>query len=138
MGANTITLTEKTATDSQPEEKPSLMSLLKNKSYRLVFGGQLINLLASLLVGMTLSYLIYDVTKNAALMAMMGIMGALPTILIILFAGVIIDRIDQKKMILITIGLKFIVFTLFLLCFVLMLFLLIYLHTQRISKNTCN
>ena len=99
MDANTITLTEKTTTDSQPEEKPSLMSLLKNKSYRLVFGGQLINLLASLLVGMTLSYLIYDVTKNAALMAMMGIVGALPTILIILFAGVIIDRIDQKKMI---------------------------------------
>jgi len=124
VDANTITLTEKTATDSQPEEKPSLMNLLKNKSYRLVFGGQLINLLASLLVGMTLSYLIYDVTKNAALMAMMGIVGALPTILIILFAGVIIDRIDQKKMILITIVLRFIVFTLFLLCFVLKDFLI--------------
>ncbi len=112
-------MTEKTAIDTQPEEKPSLMSLLKNKSYRLVFGGQMINMLASILVGMTLSFLIYDVTKNAALMAMMGVVGALPIILIIIFAGVIIDRIDQRKMILITIGLKFIVFTLFLLCFAL-------------------
>lgn len=100
------------------DEKPSLKNILRNKSFMLVLGGQLTNMLASVLVGMTFSYLIFDVTKNAALMALMGIVGALPTILFVLFAGVIIDRFDQRKIMLFSMILRMLVFIIFLLCFI--------------------
>ena len=98
-----ISLTDNKEIDSSIEEKPRLIDILRNKSYMMLFGGNILNMIASILAGMTFSYLIYDVTKNAALMSLMGMLGALPTILIILFAGVIIDRIDQRKLILISI-----------------------------------
>ena len=116
---NTISLTDKTEIKSLEEEKPTIVNILRNKSYMLAFGGQILNIIASILAGMTFSYLIYDITGNAALMSLMGIIAAVPTILIILFAGVIVDRIEQRKLILITIGFRLIIFILFLLCFVL-------------------
>ncbi|NHJ87200.1 MAG: MFS transporter [Asgard group archaeon] len=92
------------------DDKPSIKNILTNKSYMLVFGGQILNLIASILIGMTLSYLIYDTTQNASLMALMGILGALPTVLLVTFAGIIVDRFDQRKLIFITTLLRAILF----------------------------
>ncbi|NHJ49897.1 MAG: MFS transporter [Asgard group archaeon] len=109
--------------DINPQEKvnsdkPSLLNILRNKSYMLVYGGQITNLIASLLGGMTFSYLIYSTTHNAALMALMGILGSLPTVLIVTFAGVIVDRFDQRKLILISTILRAVFILGFLLIFV--------------------
>jgi len=101
-------------------EKPSIKNILKNKSYMLVFGGQISNMIASMLAGMTFSYLIYSTTGNAALMALMGILGSLPTIIIVTFAGVIVDRIDQRKLILISIIMRAVLLLGFLLVFLFM------------------
>lgn len=92
------------------KEKPSIKNILKNKSYMLLFGGQISNMIAAMLGGMTFSYLIYATTGNAALMALMGILGSLPTIIVITFAGIIVDRIDQRKLIFITIVLRAVLF----------------------------
>jgi MFS family permease len=102
------------------EEKPSIMNIFRNRSYMLVFGGQLLNMIASMLGGMTFSYLVYQTTQNASLMALMGILGSLPTVLIITFAGVIVDRFDQRTLIFISIALRAIFFTGFLLVFLFM------------------
>ena len=109
-----------TKTTTKIEEKPSIMNIFRNKSFMLVFGGQLLNMIASMLGGMTFSYLIYQTTQNASLMALMGILGSLPTVLIITFAGVIVDRFDQRTLIFISITLRVIFFTGFLLVFLFM------------------
>ncbi len=102
------------------KEKPSIMNILKNKSYMMVFGGQISNMIASMLASMTFSYLIYSTTGNAALMALMGILGSLPTIIIVTFAGVIVDRIDQRKLILISIIMRVVLLIGFLMVFLFM------------------
>jgi len=94
--------------------KPSLKDLLKNRSYILVFTGQMLNMIAAMLAGMTFSYLVYETTQNAALMALMGILGSLPTVLIVTFAGVIVDRFDQRKLIFITMIIRALMFASFL------------------------
>jgi MFS family permease len=109
------------------ESKPSIKNIFRNQSYMLVFGGQLLNMIASMLAGMTFSYLIFQTTQNASLMALMGILGSLPTVLIISFAGVIVDRFDQRKLIFISIALR----VLFFLCF-----LLVYLFMDRLVITT--
>lgn len=102
------------------KEKPSLKNILKNKSYMLVFGGQITNMIATMLAGMTFSYLIYSTTGNAALMALMGILGSLPTIIIVTFAGIIVDRFDQRKIIFITIVMRAVLLIGFLIVFLFM------------------
>jgi len=126
---NIITLLKKEKPEKispSEEDKPSLMNILRNRSYMLVFGGQITNAIASILAGMTFSYLVYSITGNAALMGLMGLVGSLPTIFIILFTGVIVDRIDQRKLIFISIFLRFIVFTAFLLLYLLKDYLIIH------------
>lgn len=108
----------KTIIPDLESDKPSLKNLLKNKSYVLLFSGQLLNMIASMLAGMTFSYLIYETTQNAALMALMGILGSLPTVLLVTFAGVIVDRFDQRKLIFITTILRSVMFVAFLIVFV--------------------
>ncbi len=102
------------------ESKPSIKNLFQNKSYMLVFGGQLLNMIASMLANMAFSYLIYATTKNASLMASMGILGSLPTVLIITFAGVIVDRFDQRTLIFIALILRVFFFIGFLFVFLFM------------------
>ena len=84
------------------EEKPSLKDVWKNKSYMTIFWRQLASLLGGSLMFMTFSYLIYDITKNTALMGLMGIVSILPSIIVTNFAGVIVDRFDQRKIIFIS------------------------------------
>ncbi|NHJ33507.1 MAG: MFS transporter [Asgard group archaeon] len=100
--------------------KPSLRNILKNKSYMLVFGGQISNMIATMLAGMTFSYLIYSTTGNAALMALMGILGSLPTIIIVTFAGILVDRVDQRKLIVISIIMRAVLLIGFLVVFLFM------------------
>ncbi|MBN1329661.1 MAG: MFS transporter [Candidatus Heimdallarchaeota archaeon] len=107
-------------------DNPSIKNVLTNKSYMLVFSGQILNMIASILVGMTFSYLIYDTTHNASLMALMGILGALPTVLLVTFAGVIVDRFDQRKLIFITTLLRTILFA---------GYLVIYLFMDRLVQT---
>ena len=126
-----ITLTKKEEiTKIDENDKPSLMDIFRNRSYMLVFGGQITNSIASILAGMTFSYLVYSITENAALMALMSLVGSLPTILIILFTGVIVDRIDQRKLIFISILLRFFVFTGFMLLYLLKDYLIIHTVTN--------
>ncbi|NHJ41351.1 MAG: MFS transporter, partial [Asgard group archaeon] len=108
-------------------EKPSIKNILQNKSYMMVFGGQLLNMVASMLASMTFSYLVYQTTQNASLMALMGILGSLPTVLIITFAGVIVDRFDQRTLIFISITLRVLFF---------IGFLLVYLFIDRLVTTT--
>ncbi|NHJ05585.1 MAG: MFS transporter [Candidatus Heimdallarchaeota archaeon] len=117
------------------KDKPSLLDILRNRSYMLVFGGQITNIIASILAGMTFSYLVYSITENAALMGLMSLVGSFPTILIILFTGVIVDRIDQRKLIFISIFLRFIVFSGFLLLYLLKDYLIIHTITN-LSTST--
>lgn len=78
-------------------EKPTIKDLFKNRSYMILFAGQITFLLANVFAYMTFNYLIYEITKNASLMGLMGVISVLSTIIIVNFAGVIVDRYNQKK-----------------------------------------
>lgn len=114
-----IPVKEEQKSQENDGDKPSLVELFKNRSYMLIFGGQLTNFIGGILVGMTFSYLIYATTKNAALMGLMNIISILPSVIITLFAGVIVDRYDQRKILLIAMIFRCLVFIGFLVVFLL-------------------
>jgi MFS family permease len=53
-------------------------------------------------------WLVYQLTNSPVLLGLLGVAKALPTLLIAPFAGVVVDRIDQRRLLFVTQGLSLI------------------------------
>jgi MFS family permease len=83
-------------TDKQYSQ-PSTFSVFRNRSFTSLWVGQLISGMGSALTTLAASILVYRLTGSALSVGLMLIATAGPTILIGLFAGVIVDRFNRKR-----------------------------------------
>ncbi len=81
---------------------------LRYRNYRLFFGGQSISLIGTWMQRIALPWLVYHVTGSALLLGVVSFAGQIPTFLLAPFAGVITDRFNRYKVLLITQVLSFI------------------------------
>ncbi len=72
-------------------------SSFKNRVYRIYFGGMLGQMAAMNMQQVVGSLLIYRLTGSAAILGAMSFAGAIPMICFSLFGGVIADRFDKRK-----------------------------------------
>lgn len=70
---------------------------LRHRNFRLFFGGQSISLIGTWMTRLATSWLVYRLTKSAILLGTVGFAGQIPTFLLAPFAGVVVDRIDRRK-----------------------------------------
>src|ERR1700739_3090146 len=70
---------------------------LRHRNFRLFFGGQSISLIGTWMTRIATSWLVYRLTKSALLLGAVGFVGQIPTFLLAPIAGVIVDRIDRRK-----------------------------------------
>jgi MFS family permease len=70
---------------------------LSHRNFRLFFGGQSISLIGTWMTRVATSWLVYRLTKSAVLLGTVGFAGQLPTFLLAPLAGVVVDRIDRRK-----------------------------------------
>jgi MFS family permease len=70
---------------------------LRHRNFRLFFGGQSISLIGSWMTNVATGWLVYRLTGSALLLGTVGFVGQLPTSLLALFAGVWVDRLDRRK-----------------------------------------
>ncbi len=70
---------------------------LKHRNFRLFFGGQTISLIGTWMTRVATSWLVYRLTKSSLLLGTVGFAGQIPTFLLAPFAGVIVDRMDRRK-----------------------------------------
>ncbi|MFI3242425.1 MAG: MFS transporter [Alphaproteobacteria bacterium] len=75
-----------------------MFKALKEKNYRLFFSGQFISLLGSWIANTAMSWLIYRLTGSASIMGIVTFINALPSLILMPIAGVVIDKINQYKM----------------------------------------
>jgi MFS family permease len=73
---------------------------LRHRNFRLFFGGQSISLIGTWMTRVATSWLVYRVTKSSLLLGTVSFAGQIPTFLLAPFAGVIVDRIDRRKVLL--------------------------------------
>lgn len=81
-----------------PPTGPRLTRALQHRNYRLFFGGQSISLIGTWITRMATSWLIYRLTGSELLLGLTGFAGQVPTLLIAPFAGVLVDRVDRRRM----------------------------------------
>jgi len=81
---------------------PDLAPLRESRSFRLLWIGQLISLSGSQLRLVALPYQIYVLTGSSFAVGLIGVVQAIPLLVLSLFGGVIADAVDRRRLLLIT------------------------------------
>ncbi|HSQ05123.1 MAG TPA: MFS transporter, partial [Burkholderiales bacterium] len=75
---------------------------LRHRNYRLFFSGQSISLVGTWITRIATSWLVYRLTGSELLLGLVGFCGQIPTLLLAPFAGVLVDRWDRHRMLVVT------------------------------------
>ncbi len=81
---------------------PVALRALRSRNYRLFVAGQLISLIGTWMQMVAQSWLIYRLTRSAALLGLIGFAGQIPVFLLAPFGGVIADRFNRHHVIIAT------------------------------------
>ena len=84
------------------EQGPRLLRALRHRNYRLFFGGQSVSLVGTWITRVATSWLVYRLTGSALLLGVVGFCGQIPTLLLSPVAGVLVDRHDRHRILIIT------------------------------------
>src|SRR5215218_9623769 len=85
-----------------PVTAPRLTRALRHRNYRLFFGGQTASLVGTWITRIATSWLVYRLTGSELLLGVVGFCGQIPTLLLAPYAGVIVDRSDRRRILVIT------------------------------------
>src|SRR5215211_2201369 len=75
----------------------SPFAIFRNRNFSLLWTGQLVSTIGSALTSLAASIYIYRLTGSALSVGLMLMATAAPSLLVGLFAGVLVDRYDRKK-----------------------------------------
>jgi MFS family permease len=84
--------------DSSPRDFSHAWRALRHRNFRLFFGGQSISLIGTWMTRIATSWLVYRLTKSPLLLGMVGFAGQIPTFLLAPLAGVVVDRMDRRTL----------------------------------------
>jgi len=70
---------------------------LRHRNFRLFFGGQTISLVGTWMTRVATAWLVYRLTGSALLLGTVSFAGQIPTFVLAPFAGVWVDRLDRRQ-----------------------------------------
>ncbi|HEX4650638.1 MAG TPA: MFS transporter [Granulicella sp.] len=71
---------------------------LRHRNFRLFFSGQSISLIGTWMTRVATSWLVYRLTGSALLLGLVSFAGQIPTFLLAPFAGVLVDRLNRRNL----------------------------------------
>lgn len=80
----------------------TLLRSLRHRNFRLYFGGQFVSLVGTFLTQVATVWLVYRLTHNAMWLGVVGFVGQLPLFLLSPLAGVWVDRLNRRQLLVIT------------------------------------
>jgi MFS family permease len=80
----------------------NMFRALRHKNYRLFSAGQCISLVGTWMQYIAVSWLVYRLTNSAFMLGLVAFVGQLPTFVISPLAGVLGDRYDRRRMLIVT------------------------------------
>jgi len=87
---------------SEPTGLMLIFRALRHRNYRLFFAGQGLSLIGTWMQRIAMSWLVYRLTHSALLLGVTGFAGQIPTFVLAPFAGVLADRWDRHRTLLVT------------------------------------
>jgi MFS family permease len=86
-----------------------LFSPLRHRDFRLFWIGLLLSSVGSQFTTVAMAWQIYELTNSPFQIGMIGLVRALPQMVILLFGGLLADAINRRKLMMITQGSLFFV-----------------------------
>ena len=81
---------------------PRITRALQSRNFRLFFGGQSVSLVGTWITRIATSWLVYRLTGSALLLGVVSFCGQIPTLFLAPFAGVLVDRWNRHRVLLVT------------------------------------
>lgn len=75
---------------------------LRHRNYRLYFWGQIVSLFGTWMQITAQGFLAFELTRSTAFLGVLGFATGAPTMLFMLYGGVVADRMDKRKLMLLT------------------------------------
>src|SRR6266702_1307398 len=90
------------ATPPPPKSKPmSSWGVLRNRNYALLFWGQLISSAGTQMQVVAVAWQVYLLTHSAVALGLIGLVQAIPRLILSLVGGVFADVFDRRKLLLV-------------------------------------
>ena len=91
-----------TGNSCEPTGLTLLFRALRHRNYRLFFAGQGISLVGTWMQRIAMSWLVYRLSHSALLLGVTGFAGQIPTFVLAPFAGVLADRWNRRRTLVVT------------------------------------
>jgi MFS family permease len=88
--------------DNSAEGLRGMLRAFRHRNFRLYFGGQSISLIGTWVQQIALSWTIYQLTHSSLLLGLVSFSGQLPLFILTPFAGVLVDRFNRHRILVIT------------------------------------
>src|SRR5881296_393122 len=75
---------------------------LRHRNFRLFWTGQLVSLIGTWMQSVAQGWLMHRLTASAFMLGLLGFLQFLPVLMFSLWAGVIADRVDKRRLLVIT------------------------------------
>src|SRR5436309_1040683 len=75
---------------------------LRHRNFRLYWTGQLVSLIGTWMQSVAQGWLMHRLTSSAFMLGLLGFLQFLPVLLLSLWAGVIADRVDKRRLLIVT------------------------------------
>src|SRR6266705_5957009 len=75
---------------------------LGHRNFRLYWTGQLISLVGTWMQSVAQGWLMHRLTSSAFMLGLLGFIQFLPVLVFSLWAGVVADRVDKRRLLLVT------------------------------------
>ncbi len=93
---------EQEIADLAQPRRSNLLGVFRHRNYRLFFTGQLISLMGSWMQNTAMPWLVYDLTHDKFLLGVTSFCSTVPVFFLTPFGGMIADRVDRRKFLLLT------------------------------------
>ncbi|MDE3088351.1 MAG: MFS transporter [Chloroflexota bacterium] len=81
---------------------PKTFVALRHRNYRLFFAGQLTSLVGTWMQNVAQSWLVYQLTGSPLYLGIVSFASAVPVLFLSLWAGLIVDRVPKRKLLIVT------------------------------------
>src|SRR5207247_1875293 len=83
------------------QQPPGYWSVLRNRNYALFIGGQLISSAGTQMQIVAVSWQVYQLTHSPVALGVIGLLQAIPRMLLAMVGGVFADSFDRRKLLII-------------------------------------
>jgi MFS family permease len=88
--------------ETGPERVPQVFRALRNPNFRLFWSGNFLSNIGTWMQNVAQGWLVLTLTNSAFWLGVVGFAGSIPFLFVTLFGGVIADRVDKRRLLLVT------------------------------------